>query len=168
MRLAELLNDRSVSPEAIAEYVRMERQLTDTQKDCALQKEMCLLSSDQRDLYARRCQIALAILRDDEAGLGSDQLNLIAQHIWPSTPARFSDPTQIPSAPFAHSMEPDFYVTPTWGEREGWLLIREILGLVGAMQAGLPEGFVWGDTGTLLLKWKDRAIKFCSKFGEGL
>lgn len=47
------------------------------------------------DLLHRRTEIALAILRDDEAGLTYNQLNQLADVIWPKS----YDPTQEPTPP---------------------------------------------------------------------
>jgi hypothetical protein len=38
---------------------------------------------NRSDLFARRCELSVAICRDDEQGLSVDQLNRIAEIIWP-------------------------------------------------------------------------------------
>lgn len=55
-----------------------------------------LIKSKRADLHARRCEVAVAICRDDEQGLSNDKLNQIADVIWPPPPVPITDlPTNV-------------------------------------------------------------------------
>lgn len=54
------------------------------------------------DLHARRCELALAILRDDEAGLTQAKLQQIADVIWPQPIDETQKPTRSPSTEEKH------------------------------------------------------------------
>lgn len=160
MRLVELLNDRSVSPEAIAEFVRMERHVTDAEKNFEQQRSEYFIASEQRDLYARRAQIAFAILRDDEHGLGSEQLELIARQLWPPVKNYAPDPTQIPTDEGswgARRSHMDLELTadgPTATEAELFRLLHVADGLFAAILMAAPEGFQWGHASEQLTDWR--------------
>lgn len=55
------------------------------------------MSSASNDLYSRRCDLAVAICRNDEQGLTSEKLDLIAAIIWPAP---------IPEASEEHNPQP--------------------------------------------------------------
>jgi len=52
--------------------------------------------ADRADLFARRCELAVQILRDDEQGLTVARLEEISKVVWPGSSV-MSDPTKIPT-----------------------------------------------------------------------
>lgn len=185
MNLEHWLENPHIPEHMVEKHVALIRDNAALRQSCNNYMETIKSIGDQRDLFMRRAQLAAVILRDDEQALGSDTLELIACAIWP--PATITDPTQIPTpgqfptfpygpatehAKYSNAStdnpterEPDFYVTPTWGEREGYQLVSQMRYLWLAIEAGLPEGFSWGDIKPQYMSWLDRANKFVSKFG---
>lgn len=143
-------------------------------------------SSDQAnnraDLFHRRCELAVAILRDDEAGLTYNQLNQLADVIWPKA----IDVTQKPTDPitFSHDginlpheivrstitagvrdSEPAFYITPTWGEKRGWELTNIAQGLLASlMDIARKGGITLGPWYDQYVEWSTQSARFRAKF----
>lgn len=74
----------------------MHGELTDAEKTRRTFLEQRDIAQNSTSLYGRRCEIAVAVLRDDADGLTTDTLNELASVIWPSPVLK--DPTTIPTA----------------------------------------------------------------------
>jgi ABC-type dipeptide/oligopeptide/nickel transport system ATPase component len=77
---------------ALAEAHETIKRLETKNGDVLQQKNIAL---NGRDLYARRCNLAVAICRDDEDGLSMDTLNRIAEIIWPSADISLTPTSEI-------------------------------------------------------------------------
>lgn len=79
----------------LIELAKAYQRILQLEKEC---NDLCQqrgLALDTSEMFARRCELSVAICRDDEQALTSDKLSAIAKIIWPSKTV--NDPTQIPT-----------------------------------------------------------------------
>lgn len=84
----------------ISALIEMDQELTRVENVRDQYHEAHNATRIRADLHARRCEIALAILRDDEAGLSYNRLNQLADVIWPGQKST-DDPTAKPTPPIS-------------------------------------------------------------------
>jgi len=98
------------SPEALAvDLIETVADLRSTQKRCVELQDARDNAQARVDLFHRRGELSIAILRDDEAGLTRAVLDQIAAIIWPAPKVSVIDePTKIEQAPtHVHKVQVD-------------------------------------------------------------
>lgn len=166
-KLSEIMEELyGASPEELQnEMMAMYREAIAARENVENTSMLLSRTRDLLDHEHRRRSLIEALSCYNESGVTKDQLDRMAAIIWPPVENIHDKPTSINEAVPLHQSEPDFYVSPTWGEARGYYLVGKALVLLNAIAscAEVTCGELWTND---YREFKESAVSFIKKFSD--